>query len=49
MGKKVSVGRDACSYRRQKMEKLKLHSPRFLYEIEGKIVAETEKGGRKGV
>lgn len=43
------MGKDACSYRREKMGKLKLHSLRCLYEIGGKIVAETEKGGRKGV
>ena len=39
----------ACSHRREELEELKLHSLRFLCEKGGKIVAETEKGSRKGI
>ena len=47
--RRLSVGREYCSYRREKLETLRLHSLRFLYEIGGRIVAKTKKGGRKGV
>lgn len=46
-GKEGSVGRDVCSYRREKLDELKLCSLKFLYEIEGKIMSETERNGRR--
>lgn len=46
-GKEGSIGRDVCTYRREKLDELKLCSLKFLYEIEGKIMSETEKNGRR--
>lgn len=45
--KEGSVDRDVCSYRREKLDELKLCSLKFLSEIKGKIMSETEKNGRR--